>query len=696
MDLEKEQLILDDIVSKTKDIILEEEEEIELLKNSKIDQDRKLDLIYNKEFKINTLNNSIDNPYFARLNVTLDDEEKDIYIGKNSISRDDEFYVTDWRAPISSLYYDSDIGKCSYQTIDNVIECNLNLKRQYEIEKSKVLNYYDVDLVSKDELLNKYLNENNDSRLKTIVSTIQKEQNEVIRKKISNDLIIQGVAGSGKTTVALHRIAYLVYNYQNLIKDNEYLVIGPNEVFLKYIESVLPDLNVNRVRQFTYCNFVRDYLNEDILIKSNIDIDNNSITHKDKEIANFKTSMKYKNMIDLFIKDYIENIFTEDLKLDNITLITKSYIKNEFYDVYDRLETSIDIVIDNLIERLVKYIKDRHDNILKKYNDINMELYNSEIDINKKEILKDNMIKTKNEINKYCRNIIRKYFNKINYNASKVYKKFINNIEKYNIFDFEYIDDIKNNEELSYEDAASLLYIKHILKVNKSYEKIRHTVIDEAQDYNIFNFYAIKNVLKTSSFSIYGDIAQGIYDYRSIKSWDEVNNIMFNNTGDIINFRKSYRTTKNIMEVADKVIESIGLSKSELVVRTGDDVKYINTKNNIDYIINRVSELKEKGYKTIAIISKNNKLSINLNNKLKEKGLDIPNMTESANIGESSVCTLSTYMSKGLEFDAVIINGCSNELYKDNIDMKLLYIAITRALQSVDIIYDDDLCNCLC
>lgn len=177
-----------------------------------------------------------------------------------------DIIVTDWRAPISSLYYDAEVGKCGYEAPNGRINGEMLLKRQYEIEKGELQEYFDVDLVSNDGLLQKYLNDNNDARLKSIVSTIQKEQNDVIRKNLSDNIIVQGVAGSGKTTVALHRIAYLVYNYINSIKQNQYLVIGPNPVFLKYIKSVLPELDVDGVEQCTYEMFAKKYIDEDINI----------------------------------------------------------------------------------------------------------------------------------------------------------------------------------------------------------------------------------------------------------------------------------------------------------------------------------------------------------------------------------------------------------------------------------------------
>ena len=212
-------------------------------------------LLKKYENKERIMTEGLKKPYFARIDFKDDNrsEENSYYIGKVGITDFDQNIVTvDWRAPIASLYYDSNIGKTSYKAPEGTIIGSLNLKRQYEIENGKLLTFNDVDTVANDDILKPYLSVNADNRLKNIVSSIQAEQNEVIRKDISDNIIVQGVAGSGKTTVALHRIAYLAYNYRDIIQSNQYIIIGPNKFFMKYISSVLPDLDVTDVPQLTY------------------------------------------------------------------------------------------------------------------------------------------------------------------------------------------------------------------------------------------------------------------------------------------------------------------------------------------------------------------------------------------------------------------------------------------------------------
>ena len=271
------------------------------------------------------LNNGILKPYFARIDFKTDgcvDSEK-IYIGKYGIyDSESKPIVVDWRAPISSLYYDSEIGIASYVCPEGVISGRLTLKRQFELEDGKLLSYHDVDIVSNDNLLQKYLQSNNDMRLKNIVSTIQSEQNVAIRKPLNINTIIQGVAGSGKTTIALHRIAYLVYNYRDKIKNNQYMVIGPNDVFLKYIESVLPDLDVSDVNQQTFERFAKEIIDEDIQIKNSSKKLNLYLTNKiNNNIPKFKSSDEFRMMLDLFLDDYFEKVISDGLVVKEFEVV---------------------------------------------------------------------------------------------------------------------------------------------------------------------------------------------------------------------------------------------------------------------------------------------------------------------------------------------------------------------------------------
>ena len=704
-DLEKKKL--QETTELIKKILETKKQELENLYNNFIGEREELwRRASEQEIHIKNIETAVDKPYFARIDFQFDGREKidTIYIGRHGISDGSEIVVTDWRAPISSLYYDSEVGPCSFEAPKEKITGNMSLKRQFEIEDGQLLRYFDVDLVTNDALLQKYLNSNNDTRLKSIVSTIQREQNDVIRKKMYDNLIVQGVAGSGKTTVALHRIAYLVYNYMKSIHQNQYLVIGPNPVFIKYVENVLPDLDVAGVTQCTFEEFAQKYINENLEIISSEKKATNNIAKKlPNDVAKFKSSLRYKAMVDQFLSVFIKSITINDLKLDDFTIVSHDIIETIFNKI-DK-QYSLNIIIEQTINLLIKYIENNMDYILSEYNDYSFELFKNVLDENEKNKLRNKFAKDREEIKKGCKNTIRKYFNKTKIEVTKLYKLFISTIENYDLFNYNNLKALKKEtlaniktQKYEFEDLAALLYIKYKIAPNQFYKEIRHTVIDEAQDLGEFNFFVLKKCLPSSTFSIFGDLAQSIYDYRGIDNWNVVNTVMFNNDADIIYFDKSYRTTAEIMETADDIAESIGLSRSNLVVRHGADVNitHIEDTNSIpSFILNKIQEYKEKGYKTIAVISKTNLLSQYINDDLAELGLIVPNVKLSDDLTDEkfNVCTISNQLAKGLEFDAVIINNASEDIYSSdsNLDMKLLYVAVTRALHELDIVFTNKL-----
>lgn len=643
------------------------------------------------------------NPYFARIDfkAITDSDFKEIYIGRNGISKDGKVLITDWRAPISSLYYDSSTGKTSYKSPTGDVLGEVALKRQYDIENGKLIEYFDVDLVSSDNLLQKYLNANNDSRLKSIVATIQSEQNDIIRRPIDENVIIQGVAGSGKTTVALHKIAYLVYNYINSVKQSQYLVIGPNPVFIKYIKTVLPDLDVSGVSQLTFEQFAKDYIGEEFEINPSDKKISASIAGKSNDIDKFKSSMLYKNMLENFFELYLKGIVSKPLKLNDFVVLTEEEMAPIFARALEEQHATLQGRVDATIERLIDYVKNNVDSILTRYNEYENNLFKN-ASLEERESLRKKFIKERIEIQKNCSATIRKYFAKAVLSPIKLYRLFISMLDDFNIYGYKKINELKKTtmanikgNKYDFEDLAALLYLKLRTEPNRQYSNIKHTVIDEAQDLGIFNFYVLKKCLPTSTFSIFGDLAQSIYDYRGIDNWDEVNSLIFNNKANIVDFNKSYRTTASIMNVADAISESINLGKSDLVVRQGLPVSFDEapTSNElVEQIANKIKEYKEKGYKTIAVISKTDLLSRYINDDLRELGIVIPNVTEKDDVSldEFSVCTISNQLAKGLEFDAVILNNVNDKIYScdSTLDMKLLYVAVTRALHELDITYN--------
>ncbi len=550
------------------------------------------------------------------------------------------------------------------------------------------------------------MNENNTARIKNIVSTIQKEQNDIIRRPISENIIVQGVAGSGKTTIALHRIAYLVYTYKEIIKPNEYLVIGPNQVFMKYINSVLPDLDVNGVSQFTFEEFCKKYINDNFII---IDSSKKLSKYINKEITNdidkFKNSLKYKNMLNLFMNEYIGNIIKNDLKVGSFVILRKDELSKIYEEVLQGRD-NLNMILERFILMASTYILNEKSRILDQLNKHYFKLFEETLDAKKKNTITKELNFIRSELAKGCKSLIRKSLDKYKLSPLELYKKFLNNISKYDYSNYKHLKYLKDitlqnikEEKIDFEDLASLLYLKYKTSDCKELLEIRHTIIDEAQDLGEFNYSVLKDILGNSTFSIFGDLAQSIYEYRGVNTWQDVDKVI--NGVDIVNFNKSYRTTDEIMSVANKIAKHLNLNEAELTVRHGEEVKFYDIKNS-DYAIKvkeMITTLKEKGNNTIAIVCKTEELSLNLNKSLKEIGLDIPNLTIHDDVTNEGfkICTVPCSLVKGLEFDGVIVVDASEDNYSssNNLDMKLLYVAITRALHNVVILYNEEITKTL-
>ena len=591
--------------------------------------------------KVNSIEKAKNKPYFARIDFESNNHYDKCYIGKIGVmDYDNKIITVDWRAPIANLYYDANIGICSYNSPGGIIEGNLILKRQFEIEDEKLINFNDVDTVSNDELLKPYLNVSADKRLKNIVSTIQSEQNKIIREKINKNIIVQGVAGSGKTTVALHRIAYLVYNTRDYLKPSDYMVIGPNKFFVNYISAILPDLDVDGVAEYTLEEVFEKYLNDDYVINNSLD----KIVEEDF-VSNYKTSMNIKKDIDEYFNQ-LEIIPDSNLTIKGESIISKTVIKTLFSKIDNNIYKSIKAKIDHLIILINKYYQDNQESIL--------------ANLIKRKVNKQIINQVKTNLNYH----LKKHFDIVKKKVNDIYISILNkiNIDTKNI----------NKNMIDIEDIPSLLYIKYLLIGDNIFDNYKHIVIDEAQDYGEFTFYVIKQIFKNSTFSIYGDLAQSLYSYRSINSWESLNKIFTNI--EILKLNKSYRTTIEIMNEANKINNLLHFDEAIPVIRHGEIVEYTNKE-----IIELINNL-QNNYKTIAIITKDPKESFELYNSIKER-IKI-NLISSSNLSyESNINILPSYLSKGLEFDAVIILDTFDK--DKQLDMKLLYVSMTRALHKL-------------
>lgn len=666
--------------------------------------------------KIKNLENALNSPYFARIDFKPNDikEAEKIYIGKTNIFDDNSnIAVVDWRAPISSIYYDGRIGKTEYECPEGIIQGELLYKRQYLIENAKLIDYNDIDITTNDQMLQNCLNENSDIRLKNIVSTIQSEQNKIIRAKMFKPLIVQGVAGSGKTTVALHRIAYLVYTYEKSFNPEDFLIIAPNKFFLDYISNVLPDLGVDYVRQQTFEEFSTEIIGDKFNVKSpNIELSKivNEGKEKTKQIqksAEFKSSIGFKNLIDEYLEELQENIIPkEDFNILGYVILEYNEIKNIIKESLKRnsLKKSIEILsgilqnktANNAYELVEKITQKRKEKI----NKIDVSLSEE----TQQEVRKTIFEETEYEVSQLLKGgkkLVIDYIKTMKLEKAFLhYRKIINNKKLMCTYiseqDYDYIKEqfTKNlkKKEIEFEDLTAILYLHYKIFGLKENFSLKHIVIDEAQDFSEFQFVVLNEVLnKNKSITILGDIAQGIFNYRGTNDWNKINNIVFNNEANIERLNNSYRTTYEIMNEANKIIGKIkdenNINLAIPIARHGEPVNYLNINGFNDKVVNiekRIKDLKEKGYINIAIITKNSEESDKLYKQLVKKNKDTIQISEDLKEYHGGTVVVPSYLSKGLEFDNVII--FDKDSYDDSVlDTKLLYVAYTRAMHTLDV-----------
>jgi len=675
-------------------------------------------------------------PYFAKIDFIEERGEIDnYYIGKFGIydRKKEKEMIIDWRAPIADLYYSATKGEASYIAPIGKINGELLLKRKLLVKEGNLIDAFDEginDIILKmgeevegnsliDEFLKANLEQNLSSKLKDIVSTIQKEQNEIIRGEIKKPTIVQGSAGSGKTTIALHRLAYILYRYKNKIEGKDILVVAPNRLFLDYISDVLPSLGVGEVTQTTFEDFALNLLNINIKVKLISKDEKLSYLLESKNIekkklffnsSKLKGDKIYKTILDRYVL-YLEksDLNIQDIKLEEHLLFEKTQIKRLYSKDLSHLP------LNKRKEEIKRYcqgkIKEKskaiEDNIELKYvsqiNEVKRNMVDGE---NRRNVLtnlydkrdaeiKEVKLKIKYAINEYFTQWINKDIFKLYYEMykevfyiiteGKIPQSFISFMEKE-------IEENINNKCIDADDLAAMVYL--YFKLNGNEYSYKHIVIDEAQDYSLLQLEVLKLTSLNNSMTIVGDVGQGIYYYKGINDWNKAIDKVFENKVNFVTVTQSYRSTVEIINFANKVLikQENNLKPALPVLRHGEEPRIINIKGDEDFIkeLNYIlRDLENKGRFNIAIIGKNKKECIIiyelLNKHCKSKWKLIGDNESMMTLGK---IIIPSYMTKGLEFDCSIIYNCNEENYKDNeLDKKILYVALTRALHFEYIFY---------
>ncbi|PGS53973.1 UvrD-helicase domain-containing protein [Bacillus sp. AFS041924] len=629
-------------------------------------------------------------PYFGRMD--FEEEHKDsvpIYIGKVGVSDQatENPVVIDWRAPIASMFYSFTGGDdpAYYESPEGIIEGIIYLKRNIVIRKKNLQRVVDTyvkgnqDLSVTDDFLLYRLSENKDNRLKDIVSTIQSEQNDIIRSSKNTPLVIQGVAGSGKTTVALHRLAFLIYQYRETLKADKMIIFAPNNMFLDYISNVLPELGVGGIQQTTFSDWALTILDYEVKLKDSSEnqkkwfaIGADRLEINQNTPGKWKGSTHFMNIIDRCMDIYETSAVPEsDFIPWKNKMIDKETLKHWFSIEYKHYPLA------KRRERIIARIKQWIDNELKYIEETNIK--------------KEKKKKATQYLNSYMKQWPK-------HTALSFYKTLFTTIKSSSNVDDIPVDIIKTTslsckkKEMDQEDLAPLVYIHNRLFGIESKQKFHHVIVDEAQDFSPIQIALLKQMTIGNSFTILGDLSQAIHEYQGINNWSEFIDVFNEKEVTYYELNRSYRSTMEIIHFANEIIKNanIPVSLANPVFRSGEKVKIIevNDTNRIQVIINAIQQLKIDKMDTIAIIGRTEDECEILYNALSTAGQDVTFIHSKQRKYEGGISVVPIYLSKGLEFDAVLLVDVDDQHYEEtNQDAKLLYVGCTRALHNLLVLY---------
>ena len=609
-----------------------------------------------------------ESPYFGKVNFEDNGYAEQIYVGRYGLTPEGNFdaAIVDWRAPVASLFYKGTLGETSYKSPAGEVLVDILARRQIMIKKGKLEGFFDSDIDVKDDILQMILSSNAGEKLKDIVMTIQKEQDEIIREERIKVVVVNGVAGSGKTTIALHRVAYLLYNFREQLGD-KVLILGPNDIFIDYIGEVLPTLGESNVNQQTFSHFVINEigLNEPVIdftayleevLKGNEEVIN-EIKYKAGEGFISVLDKKCEDLENSYFNVQAAKFFDEEVvSIEEINDLFENYYK--YMPLFRRSKKIKSIITEKL--------KDKRDELVR---NLNAEVKGKLASLTEEQlVIEQNNIEFQRKIR--IREIVRELMIQ-----KENLAKWIDNESIVDIY-----KEFTNTENLSYLDLPAILYLMIKLDGKKASKEIKHIVIDEAQDYSMLQFIVLKELTGCKSYTIVGDSNQ-----RLIKVEEEPAMLKLKSLfgGFVKNYalNKSYRSTFQIMEYASKLLDENAIVP---FVRKGKfDVEEVEVKDEddlIDTILETLEDYDDENYDNIAIITKDKE-------ELKKIAPELKKFTKLLAFDREDVIyrggkvIVPSYYAKGLEFDGVIIVN-----FDDNTDDLVKYIMATRALHRLKVV----------
>lgn len=640
-------------------------------------------------------------PYFGRMDFLEKGDEKTqkCYIGSFNLINDNfDFLVYDWRAPISSMYYDYEIGKANYICPEGKIHGEITLKRQYKINNGKIEYMFDSNLNIDDEILQGMLSKSTDSKMKNIVTTIQREQNKVIRNEDYKNLIVQGPAGSGKTSIALHRIAYILYKHRDKIASKNIIIFSPNEIFNEYISNVLPQLGEDNMCQTTFKEYMQKALESTFKKEDYSEMMENILASRKEPMYQKRImSIKYKSSIQFIdiLKKYVDYTEKEDRNFKDIIIRGKLIISSEdlqqlFFKDYIQLplKRRLQKIRERILFLMEPYEKDWVEKAASELKESDSYIDKTEVRNRSIAIVKNEMKDIYSEINKMTE-----------FDLMDIYKKLFMNLGSFSAncntgYSEKEIDEIKSYtlenlkaKKLNYEDQPPLLYLKGALEGIPKTSEIKYVIIDEAQDYTPLQYEIFYQLFKHANMTILGDLNQSINPFMNVGDYNNISHIFPKDNTCIINLTKSYRSTMEITKFSRRLLGKdiidgcVERSGAEPLILGFSDEKAIKEK-----LLQDIKVHKEKGYKSIGIITRTVKEANEVYNFLKEK-VHVKAILKDDDEYVSDTLVIPAYLAKGLEFDVVLIYNAGDENYCCEEERLLLYTACTRALHILHIYY---------
>ncbi|MFD6440823.1 HelD family protein [Peribacillus sp. NPDC060186] len=676
-----------------------------------------------QEKKVRQLKDNRNNPYFGRLDFEDNYGSETIYIGKKGIDDDAELIVVDWRTDLGKLYNAYQGVQSSFVLSSNQ-EVVIKGKRGIKIKHAKVESVTDIgkteilvdDEGKKVKFMDEYLNDmltntGEGHQLREIIASIQSEQDEIIRLPLKDTVIVQGAAGSGKSTIALHRISYLLYQYQEKLRPSDVLILAPNEIFLSYIKEVVPEIEIEGIEQRTFYDWASTHFTDvnDIpdLHEQYVSLQQSSNRDDLTKVAKYKGSLRFKKLLD----DFVDHIGRTMLPHGDIVIDVDRILKKE--DVVSYYESCEHLPLNQRMKKVKSYITEwskKYDNSDKDRieeefehtyrtwvsvlpeGEVRKNLYDAlekARDI-RLEISAENMKSELNVLLKKMEDIPALLMYKSVF-QKRVFEMFHKDIEENLLSLILKNGKLMKQERFTYEDITPLIYLD--AKINGKKLQYEHIFIDEAQDYSPFQLAIMKDYAK--SMTILGDIAQGIFSFYGLDRWEEIESYVFKEDElKRLYLQVSYRSTKQIMDLANRVIINSNYDFPLVIPvnRIGNipNIQQVSSLGDqYDKMVLCIEKFKKLGHYKIAILTNTKQDAIDTHDQLVRRHISsVEAIVEGDQTLRKEVVIIPSYLVKGLEFDAVIIQDVSNESFKDETQhAKMLYMSITRAHHELQLFY---------